>query len=501
MEEVSKEKKRGRIYAFALCSGLFVFLLLLGIIIFYLNQNKKAQSLHMEYIARTIEADTYEVLLSQMAKCQVLEAYLIETGGSFDTFAPIAEGLLEDKVIRSLIFAPESIVRGIYPTEGNEPVMGLDLTSNGLGNREAVAAIEKGDLFLAGPFELVEGGMGVCGRLPVYLENEQGEKDYWGLVCLTLNYPDLFQNNPIWHIRDQGFAGEIWRINPDDGLKQVILETQGGIPQDASAEDYQISMFHAQWILSLAPLPKWYNKAGAYLCFLGSVLAGVLVGFATYITGTLQRVKAEETVRKIHDLQRQLELEQTNNLLGQISSHFFYHTLNALQALILLKPSAAYKMAEDFSKYLRFNIDAITVYGGLVSFKRELRAVRAYAEINEEQLGDRLRVLFCVPDVDFDIPVLTLQPIVENAILHGIKPKVHGGTVTISLKEREDAWEVTVEDDGVGFDTALPQKEESIGMKNVKKRISGYAGCSMHVESHPGVGTKVILIYQKKLKK
>ena len=99
-----------------------------------------------------------------------------------------------------------------------------------------------------------------------------------------------------------------------------------------------------------------------------------------------EKLRREEADREIQSLQLQLERKQANMLLSQISSHFFYHTLNALQALIVLKPDAAYKMAGDFARYLRFNLDTITAEGGVVSFKEELRAVRAYVDINREQL-------------------------------------------------------------------------------------------------------------------
>lgn len=184
-------------------------------------------------------------------------------------------------------------------------------------------------------------------------------------------------------------------------------------------------------------------------------------------------------------------------LLSQISSHFFYHTLNALQALIVLKPDAAYKMAGDFARYLRFNLDSITASNGMGTFKDELRAIRAYADINVQQLGDRLQMKYDVPDVDFDIPTLTIQPVVENAILHGIKPKIGGGTVSISVQEMVAYWQVAVEDDGVGFSLDSAEKSKSVGLDNVRKRLSRFDGCFMTIESQPGVGTKVVLRFAK----
>lgn len=472
----------------------------MSLTIFYQLQHTKEEQLQMEYIARTIESETYETLLTQMQKTRVLEAHLIETGGRFDTFGPIAEGLIQEKAVRSLIFAPNNIVTGIFPTESNKPVIGLDLNSNGVGNLEAQEAIRARALFLAGPFELVEGGMGICGRLPVYLQNEQGVREYWGLVSVTLNYPDLFEEHPIQHVNEQGFACRVWRINPDDNQRQIILETEEPIGERALVEQFSLTMFNATWTIDIAPRTPWYQRPVLWVLVLASILVSLMAAFGIESEHKLRKMKADESIRQIRDLQQQLDWEQTNTLISQISSHFFYHTLNALQALIVLKPKAAYKMAGDFSRYLRFNVDAIMASGGVVSFKEELRAVRAYADINEQQLGGRLHVIFDIPDVDFQIPALTIEPIVGNAILHGIKPKVGGGTVIVTLTEDESSWKITVADDGLGFDLGEQPKERSIGLSNVRKRISKFKGCSLDIASTPGLGTSAVLIYQKHLK-
>lgn len=496
MEKFLQNRKRGPSVFALLVSGI-CFLCLLLLICFFQRQQSKEEMLQMEYIARTVESETYETLLYQMEKTKVLEAHLIETGGSWDSFAPIAEILLQEPCVRSVIFAPDGVVQGVFPLESNEPVIGLDLNSDGLGNLEAQEAIRQGTLILAGPFEMVEGGLGICGRLPVYLENDSGQREYWGLVTVTLDYPDIFAENPIQHVDEQGYACRVWRINPDDNREQTILETARPLVEGAASLSYDMSLFNATWTICVSALTPWYWRASLWLCLVGSVLVSLLAGFGVYSSERLRRMKAEESVRQIRTLQQQLDREQTNMLLSQISSHFFYHTLNALQALIVLKPDAAYKMAGDFSRYLRFNIDAITAAGGTVSFREELRAVRAYADINEQQLGDRLHMVFQVPDVDFKMPALIIQPIVENAILHGIKPKVGGGTVTVALTEEPEFWYVTVTDDGVGFDPAEQQKEQSIGLANVRKRIAQFQGCGIQIESAPGCGTKVVLRIKK----
>lgn len=497
-----KNQQDRRVHLRSVATVLACLSLIVAALFLYRFQIQKEQQLQMEYIARSLESETYETLLIQFDKARVLEGYLIETGGSFDSFDPVGEALLEGSPgIQNVLFAPQGVVAKAYPAEGNEKTIGLDLNSNGQGNLEAQAAIAAKDLFIAGPFELVEGGLGICGRLPIYLESQNGEPEYWGLISVSLKYPEIFEDNPIHRVNEQGFACRIWRINPDDNQEQTILETQKKIAEHTQLYQYEISMFNATWTIDLGPLKPWYASVMLWILFGLGVGMCVLAGCGMELLLQIRMMKAQKAEQHIRSLKQELEWEKTNTLVSQISSHFFYHTLNALQALIVLKPDAAYKMAGDFSHYLRFNVDAVPMEGGVVPFRQELRSVRAYADINQEQLGDRLRVIFQIPDVDFLMPVLTLQPIVENAIIHGIKPKVGGGTVTVGVTEDENHWYITVEDDGLGFNPEEAKQTRSIGLANVRKRIDGFRGCSMSISSVPGEGTKVVLAYSKNLEK
>jgi LytS/YehU family sensor histidine kinase len=211
--------------------------------------------------------------------------------------------------------------------------------------------------------------------------------------------------------------------------------------------------------------------------------------------GTLSDIEA--TYNQISELRRQIEHDQTEVLLTQISSHFFYHTLNAIQALLVLEPERASKMIYDFSRYLRYRIDSVGSEKGLVTLKEEMRSVTAYADINVVQLGERLKVRYEIETEDFEIPVLTVQPIVENAIIHGIKPKAEGGTVRIRASEKADCYQVTVEDDGVGFIPDEAKKHASVGMHNILTRLGRYKDCSMTIVSEKGSGTYVTLSFPK----
>lgn len=463
----------------------------------YTNMERKYERANR--LAHTIGSETYEILLSQMSKVQVLQAFLIQNDGSYDGIEEIAEILLEDKGVRNILFAPDGIVDYVYPYENNEGVIGLNMYEDGLGNWEARAAIAEKELYMTGPFELLQGGIGIAGRQPIFLEDENGETHFWGVASVTLDYPTILMNSSIQYLNDQGYACEIWRILPTTNKRQTILETEIKVNENHKVYDYEVSMFHADWTVSVAPITVWYEEAFFWISLLVGIGISLLSAFLTLNNEKVRVMEQRETKRQIEHLKSQVEFEQSNMLLSQIRSHFFYHTLNSLQALIVLQPDEAYKMVDDFSRYMRFNLDSITLEDGLCTFKEEIRSVRAYTDINQKQLGDRLKMNYEIPDIDFKIPVLTIQPIVENAILHGIKPKVGGGTVIVRLEEMEDCMRVTIEDDGVGFEVNETKLNQSVGMKNVRKRLEHFEGCTIQFESQIEVGTKVVLSYPKDL--
>ena len=450
----------GRAFVLALAAGL----VLVGCMEWSRRNQERDR---MGYVASAIGAETYEFMLSEMSKTRVLEAYLIQTSGDYSDFGRVAHVLLREDYVRNVLFAPDGIVDGVFPLEGNEDVVGLNMYGDGAGNLEAQAAIEKEALYIAGPFQLIQGGLGIAGRLPVFLTDEQGQRYFWGIVSVTLDFPAALSGSSVERVNAQGFACQIWRINPDDGQKQVILETADPLPEGVRTVDHAQELFNSVWTVSLAPLRPWYLQISLWLGVAVSLLVALLAAAG-------------------------------NMLLNQIRSHFFYHTLNALQALIVLKPEAAYKMAGDFARYLRFTLDSVTADGGIGSFREEIRAVRAYADINQQQLGDRLHMVYEIPDVDFPIPLLTIQPIVENAILHGIKPKVGGGTVSLKLEELPDHWQVTVTDDGVGFGLEAVREKGSIGLENVRRRIARFPGSELRITSTVGMGTQAVLTYGKR---
>ena len=177
-------------------------------------------------------------------------------------------------------------------------------------------------------------------------------------------------------------------------------------------------------------------------------------------------------------------------MMSQIQPHFLYNTLSSIQALCLSDPEKAFDVTERFGTYLRQNIDSLD-QPQLIPFEKELEHTRVYAEIEQVRFPS-VRIEYDTPDVDFAVPALTVQPLVENAIRHGVRG-VDGGAVRIASKRTGDFYEVIISDNGKGFDASSAERSDGthIGIRNVRERIEKMCGGTLTVESAPGAGTTV----------
>ena len=145
-----------------------------------------------------------------------------------------------------------------------------------------------------------------------------------------------------------------------------------------------------------------------------------------------------------------LQESQLELMMGQIQPHFIFNTLSSIRTLVKIDPDVAYKMLYDFSNYLRANVDNVTNLTG-IKFASEVEHIKSYVNIEKVRFGDRLNVEYDITVEDFTVPPLSIQPLVENAIKHGVFKKPGGGTVFLKSYEEEDNYVVEIIDDGVGF--------------------------------------------------
>ena len=183
-------------------------------------------------------------------------------------------------------------------------------------------------------------------------------------------------------------------------------------------------------------------------------------------------------------------------MISQIQPHFLYNALNTIKYLIKKDPKTAEQVVVKFSKYLRANMDSLTQKTPL-PVEKELDHVANYTDIEQHRFGNRLNVVYDIGCKNFVILPLTIQPIVENAIKHGINQKPEGGTVTIKTYDDEEFFYVDISDDGVGFDVNKKPDENDershVGVSNIKTRLREMLKATVEVESTVGVGTKVLV--------
>ena len=208
------------------------------------------------------------------------------------------------------------------------------------------------------------------------------------------------------------------------------------------------------------------------------------------------------TALKTAEIEKELEIANTSLMISQIQPHFLYNALNTIKYLIKRDPKSAEKAVISFSRYLRGNMDSITKKEP-IPFAEELEHTKNYCDIELLRFGDKLNIIYDTPVTSFSLPALSVQPIVENAIKHGVTKKLDGGTVTVTTSEDEQSYIVKIQDDGVGFDVKNPDMKPNeahahIGVNNVRERLNNMVNAEFIIESQIDIGTCVTIKIPKK---
>ena len=222
------------------------------------------------------------------------------------------------------------------------------------------------------------------------------------------------------------------------------------------------------------------------------VFAAILSALIMYIF-----LLSDRTERYYRQVEENASL-QMEIMLSQIRPHFIFNTLGAIRRLCRNDPEAREAIGK-FSTYLRGNMDSLALREP-VAFTSELEHTKAYLELEQLRFGDELTVVYDLETTGFLLPTLTLQPLVENAVVHGIRAKASGaGTVTVATRETAEAFEISVSDDGPGFDPDRKPEDgrNHIGLDNVRRRLEQLCSGELRIESGPGKGCQVTMILPK----
>ena len=191
--------------------------------------------------------------------------------------------------------------------------------------------------------------------------------------------------------------------------------------------------------------------------------------------------------------EKELINSRITSMMSQIRSHMIFNVLNAISGMCKYDPEKADETIVCFARYLRANVDILD-NDHLVPFRGVLSQLEDYVALEKVRFGDRICFEKCLEIEDFMMPSLILQPIVENAIRHGILPKGEPGTITLHTLNARDEIQIVLSDDGIGFDTeSLLQKRESVGLKNIRLRLQYMMNGKIEVKSTKGKGTTVTI--------
>lgn len=240
-------------------------------------QRVVTQALAQEYAQRIQER-----LQSALVSTHVLASIVRESGGNVRNFDSVATDLLTlFPAVGALQLAPDGVVSKIHPLEGNEAALGHDLLADKRRNREAVAAIMTRQLTMAGPFNLVQGGVGVVGRMPVFLPEGDGNDRFWGFAIALIRIPHLLEATGINGLVKSGYRYELWRINPDTERKHVFA--RGGTAAPERPAEYVITVFNGRWILSISPEAGWLTLLDYFEIFGVSLIGALAITALQYV--------------------------------------------------------------------------------------------------------------------------------------------------------------------------------------------------------------------------
>jgi two-component system, LytTR family, sensor kinase len=226
-------------------------------------------------------------------------------------------------------------------------------------------------------------------------------------------------------------------------------------------------------------------------------------GLVRVVLETASWVATQLELAALQEVKARSARAEVRALRAQISPHFIYNALSTIGSFVRTDPEQARELILEFAEFTRYSFRA---HGDFTTLAEELRSVDRYLTIERARFGERLQVrLRVAPEVlPVEVPFLCLQPLVENAVRHGLHPKPGIGTIRISAADAGADCEITIEDDGVGMDPQMllrPERHgdteagQHVGLGNVDDRLRAVFGSAygLVVETAPGAGTRISL--------
>lgn len=227
------------------------------------------------------------------------------------------------------------------------------------------------------------------------------------------------------------------------------------------------------------------------------VTISIILMFLETMVEQVKKVVSQERMLAAQELQlaqqeRELTDSRIASMMSQIRNHFIFNSLGAISGYCKIDPEKADAALNRFARYLRRNMNFLAEKG-VILFINEVKQVEDYVALEQLRFGDMIEYGEDFEVTEFKIPPLTVQPLVENAIKHGLTKPGKKGSVCVLTRRDGDMIVIEVVDDGVGFQEEELEKSDSVGIRNIRYRLEHLSKASLEIESKPGKGTKAVI--------
>ncbi len=260
------------------------------------------------YIAKNYATTLSAAINNASSMLYMMEALIIQGNGHVEAFDHVSSDIIKNyPFTRNIALAPDGILRFIYPRENEDLALGHNLLKSPNRKREAFLAQKTKQLTISGPFPLIQGGLGVVARLPVFWGPKRSS--FWGMVCLTINFPMLIEQTELPHLEKLGYAYTLWRYHTEKDEKQIL--SRSFLKSQATALEYSIQLPNALWTLDIRPVNGWISTDWILLrCIMGLFICLLL----TFLTGTICGLLNKKQL--LESISRTDALTQRPNRLG-----------------------------------------------------------------------------------------------------------------------------------------------------------------------------------------
>ncbi len=496
------------------------------------NQEKLKATYTAESTIRRIESQIDKYLSkTDMLKSMIESGY--EIGDSnFDSLGGfLVDG---DNVIVAVEMAEDGVVNMVYPLNGNEAALGLDMLGNPKRRREAAVARDSGSYTIAGPFELTQGGYGALLFDPVYVKDSNGDSKFWGFSLLVLDWDRFIEETEIGKLEDTGYHYQVWRCLDDNGERTMIASCQDGNLKDSIEVNCDVP--NDVWYFDIVPVDGWISSGqlvlGSVLCLAVALLIALV--FWQFATRRHKEQMYTAEIEKAAEDARLANEAKTRFLFNM--SHDIRTPMNAIIGFtkLLREHSGDQGKVNDYT-------DKISASGSvLLSIINQVlemaRIESGEAELNEDvgnlrELVESIKAVFepeagrkklaCdylvhVTDEFVNYDETKVREILLNVIGNSVKYTQDGGCISVNVEQVSTSkkgcasYRFIISDTGIGMsEEYLPHIFEEftrertstetkvagtgLGLPIVKSLVDMMGG-RIEVQSKVGVGTTTIIL-------